>query len=129
MHTGASATLRGLAVVLGAFLGGCQMHDVLKPEQMRDSGGEIRVLSIELNNGQTIRFDRDSLGLAVFQDSAVSRFLPNGGREVYNLGSIARIHTIRPSTTAEDVSMVFLVGGIAFLLVLISMSRIVWRFG
>ena len=82
------------------------MRNSLKPEEMTDSGRKVSITYIEMTDGKTVHFDKDSLGYATCQDSSVSRTLPGGSVEAYRLSQISKVHTVRPSTTGEDVAIV-----------------------
>jgi hypothetical protein len=85
---------------------GCQMRNSLKPEEITNSGRTLTITNIEMIDGKTVRFDKDSLGYATCSDSSVYRMLPSGSVEAYRLSQISKVHTVRASTTGEDVAII-----------------------
>jgi len=105
------------------------MHDSLKPEEMAGSGQPLSIAFIELTDGKTVHFDQDSLGFAAYQDSSVSRTPPGGAVEAYPLSEISKVHTVRPSTTGEDIAIAASISGCVLLLLLVSLSTVHFSFG
>jgi hypothetical protein len=50
-----------LSLLSAISLSGCQMRNSLKPEEMTDSGRKLSVTYIEMTDGKTVHFDKDSL--------------------------------------------------------------------
>ncbi len=124
MHSVLRNAVRQALLASLLLCAGCQIHGVLKPENPAASMPGVLISSIDLVDGRTIRFDRDTLGYASCNDSVVSRALTFGQVETYPLSQISKIHTVRPSTTAEDVMTGIALGVAAFLALLVVMGPI-----
>ena len=73
---------------------------------MTSSGRRLAITYIETIDGKMVHFDKDSLGYATCSDSSVYRMLPSGSVEAYRLCQISKVHTVRSSTTGEDVAII-----------------------
>ncbi len=124
MRSNITIAVRSVSLLSSFIMASCQIHGVLKPEDLKTENPNIFVSSIDLSDGRTVHFDKDSLGLACRHDSVVSRALPSGQVEAYTLSQIVKIHTVRRSTTAEDVSTAIALGAASILIVAVLIGTI-----
>jgi hypothetical protein len=110
------------------ILAGCQLPRSLTKGDLDTSEGEIHVRSIRMINGTEIDFRSDSLGYAVFRDSAIVRTLEGGRFIEIPVDSIQFQGSTRyPKATENAFQNLLIVGGSIAFLLLLGSYRIVYH--